>query len=898
MPLPALTERTMGGTAKVTVDGRRYEMDASGNLLEGCLSHGLNLPYFCWHPSLGSVGACRQCAVVRYRDDDDDRGTLVMACMTPAADGDRISIEDEQARTLRARVIESLMINHPHDCPVCEEGGECHLQDMTVMSGHNYRRYDKRKRTHRNQHLGPFINHEMNRCIACHRCVRYYADYAGGTDLAAQAAHHHVYYGRFEDGPLESEFSGNLVEVCPTGVFTDRVFSSRYARKWDLRTAPSVCVGCAVGCNTAPGERGGVLRRIVNRYHSEVNGHFLCDRGRFGFDFVNSPERLAAPVRRGGGEETPLGAAETAALPARWRERGAVGIGSPRAGMEANFALRELVGAENFYSGAGLAEQEAVRLALALSRDAAFRCPSLRGIEQADAVLVLGEDVTNTAPRVALALRQAVRNRALRMAAERGIPAWQDAAVRDLAQDARSPLIILSPHATRLDDAASETLIAGPAELARTGFAVAAAIAGGEGPEEVRAIADALAGASRPLVVAGSGAGRPELVQAAADVARALARRSGEPAGLCLLAPEVNSMGHEMLRPRDNTLRAALERMAAGGAAEVVVLENDLYRRADAASVDRALARVERLTVIDQLPTRTTGRADVVLPAAAFSEQDATWVNYEGRAQHALQVHPPRGGALPAWRWLGETDGPGLLRRCAAAAPELKGLAAAAPVPPAAGMKTPRQPHRCSGRTAEAAHLDVHEPWRPEDPRSPMSFSMEGAPPDAPGGVLAAAWAPGWNSNQAVAKFQREVNGPLKRDRPGVLLCERSAEGAFFDAPPPPAASKGLEPVLEHRIFGGDELSARSPAVRGRMTEEAWLGLAPADAERLGLAAGDEAELAGGAARVRIRSEMKPGTAAVYCGDGRISPHALGDAVTPRRREAAPPASADEGDGP
>ena len=111
------------------------------------------------------------------------------------------------------------MINHPHDCPVCEEGGECHLQDMTVMTGHVYRRYRFKKRTFRNQYLGPFINHEMNRCIACYRCVRFYRDYAGGRDFDVFAAHDHVYFGRHEDGTLESEFSGNLVEVCPTGVF-------------------------------------------------------------------------------------------------------------------------------------------------------------------------------------------------------------------------------------------------------------------------------------------------------------------------------------------------------------------------------------------------------------------------------------------------------------------------------------------------------------------------------------------------------------------------------------------------------------------------------------------------------------------------------------------------------
>ena len=120
------------------------------------------------------------------------------------------------------------MTNHPHDCPVCEEGGECHLQDMTLMTGHAYRRYRFKKRTFRNQYLGPFITHEMNRCIACYRCVRFYREYAGGRDFDVFAAHNHVYFGRHEDGVLENEFSGNLAEVCPTGVFDDKPFAELY----------------------------------------------------------------------------------------------------------------------------------------------------------------------------------------------------------------------------------------------------------------------------------------------------------------------------------------------------------------------------------------------------------------------------------------------------------------------------------------------------------------------------------------------------------------------------------------------------------------------------------------------------------------------------------------------
>ncbi|MDA8085423.1 MAG: 2Fe-2S iron-sulfur cluster-binding protein [Nitrospiraceae bacterium] len=164
----------------VYIDGKPYQVKAERNMLDVCLSLGMDLPYFCWHPAMHSVGACRQCAVKQFRDENDKKGKIVMACMTPAAEGTRISLKDPEAMEFRASVIEWLMLNHPHDCPVCDEGGECHLQDMTVMTGHAYRRTRFKKRTHKNQYLGPLVNHEMNRCIQCYRCVRFYNDYAGG----------------------------------------------------------------------------------------------------------------------------------------------------------------------------------------------------------------------------------------------------------------------------------------------------------------------------------------------------------------------------------------------------------------------------------------------------------------------------------------------------------------------------------------------------------------------------------------------------------------------------------------------------------------------------------------------------------------------------------------------
>ena len=885
--------------AKVVIDGIEYEVNPDNNLLQECLSQGLDLPYFCWHPCMGSVGACRQCAVKQYRDADDENGMLVMACMTPATDGSIISIKDPQAKDLRGRVIESLMISHPHDCPVCEEGGECHLQDMTLMSGHNYRRYDKKKVTHRNQYLGPFINHEMNRCITCYRCIRFYDDYAGGTDLAAQASHHHTYFGRYEEGILESEFSGNLVEVCPTGVFTDKAFSKNYTRKWDLQTAPSVCTGCGVGCNTTPGERYGSLRRIVNRYNSEINGYFICDRGRFGFDYVNSEDRIKVPLIKNGSEADPVTADELQPIIEGFKGDGVIGIGSPRASNESNFALRSLVGNENFYSGIADSEHLSTQLILSLAKDVAFHSPSVREIEQADAVIVIGEDLTNVASRVALALRQSVRNKAKELAEGCNIPKWQDAAVRELAQHERSPLAILSSYATRLDDIASDIVIDTPGALAQVGAAIAAYISdkapsSNFAEESVSRIAGQLMNAKRPLIIAGSSAGSIAMIQSAANIARALNEKRGEVIDLCLLVPEVNTFGMSMLVDSRNTLGSALAKLQSGEAKKVIVLENDVYCRAAHKEVDAALDRAEGVLVIDQILTATTVQATALLPSTAFSEHEATYVNYEGRAQLSFQVHRNHTGAIPAWRWLSEQqrgDVDALINRCAEEAANFDKLDDLLPDLNqfVAGMKIPRQSHRYSGRTAMKANLNVHEPKQPVDDQSVMSFSMEGIPVNDAAPVVGAAWAPAWNSNQSISKFQEEINGELKQAHTGELLIERAGSGNYLELDPiEESAGSNLQVAIAYQIFGSDELSSKSVTIQERMTG-AYVAISPVDAESLGLKQGDSVSLDGNGnvAVACIRSRIKQGTAVVYCGANELDRYALRTSISLNKAPSA-----------
>ena len=847
--------------ATVYVDNQAYEMDPQQNLLHACLQLGMDLPYFCWHPAMGSVGACRQCAVKQFKDEKDQHGRIVMACMTPAAEGARISVSDPEAVEFRKAIIEGLMLNHPHDCPVCDEGGECHLQDMTVMTGHDYRRYGFEKRTFRNQYLGPFVNHEMNRCIQCYRCVRFYREYAGGNDLNAFALRNVVFFGRDRDGVLENEFAGNLVEVCPTGVFTDATLKHHYTRKWDLQMAPSICVHCALGCNITAAERYGMLRRLVNRYNGEVNGYFLCDRGRFGYEFVNSGRRVRIPRLHG----KPAGAEEALGRLRELAAGSAIGIGSPRASLESNFALRSLVGADRFYAGIRGAESRLLKLMLDIIRGGPARTPSLREIEASDAVLILGEDVTNVAPRMALSLRQSIRQQPMQIAERMRIPLWMDHSIREALQERKGPLFVAAASATRLDDIATRTMRGAPDDVARLGFCVAHALdAGAAAPADVAdpirslaaEIAAALKSAKRPLIVSGPTLGSAGIIQAAANVAWALPG-----AALAFLAPESNSIGLALMDAPP--LDAALATQADA----VLILENDLYRRLPTTTADDFLARFRHVAVLDCLENRTTERAELLLPSATFAEADGSLVSSEGRTQRFLRAFAPEPPVQESWRWLGSWQTlDDILAALTSALPHLAAVSRAAPPESfrMAGAKIPREPHRYSGRTAMLANITVHEPKPPGDPDSPLAFSMEGSPDQPPAALQPFFWTPGWNSIQAVNKFQEEIGGPLRGGNPGVRILEPNGSRPPFFAEAPAAFQARAEKWLlipVHHIFGSEELSRFAPGI-AQLSPEPYVALNPEDAA----AFGSEAELLGHRLPVTTARDLPRGLAGVPAG--------------------------------
>ncbi|MCH7824320.1 MAG: NADH-quinone oxidoreductase subunit NuoG [Acidobacteria bacterium] len=831
----------------ILIDGNPYEVAEGRNVLQAALDHKLDLPYFCWHPAMGSVGACRLCAVKHYRDENDEHGRLAMGCMTPATEGTRVAIDEPEAAQFRRSVIEWLMINHPHDCPVCDEGGECHLQDMTVMTGHAHRRYRGRKRTYRNQYLGPLIHHEMNRCIQCYRCVRFYVDHSGGHDLGVFASRDRVYFGRVEEGALESPFSGNLVEVCPTGVFTDKTYRRHYARKWDLQSAPSICGHCGLGCNTLVGARYGSVRRVANRYNSEVNGYWLCDRGRFGYEHVNADDRLLKPqTPRRDGDELSVSAGRVwdeaiAAIRVTAATGKLAAVGSPRASLESNFALLTLVGAERFCTGIAEPERRLVGRFAHAARAGAFHVPTLQEIEGCDVILVLGADLTHEAPLLDLALFRA--------------HAAAGAAIH-----------LVGLRAGRVGEFAASFESGDPGSIATRGRAVAAGLRADGGEDPVAAV---LAAAHCPLVITGTQHRDAEVLEASLAIVEALRARNGTHPWFAMSVSEANTLGVELLDDRRGmSLASVIDAIEVGDISVLVVAENDLFERCeDHRRLADALQRLDALVVLDHMVTATSSLATHAFPAATIPESSGTLVNSEGRIQRFCQVLRPAEDVVPSWSATRDiiaaigraedADWQHLEDVTAAIEASHPAFDGATKLAPALGFQLEHQPisrvgHRYSGRNATI---------RPDAPDEPDALTeVGGLGPD--GALPVAPRTPGWNSNEAINRFRIEVDGPLRGDNPGLRIFATNGNGAH-PAPSPldpgrspaaatpsaldtPRSTAAATPSGDDdtvlvcaaaEIFGSESMSRRGPAL-AELAPDTYLRLHPKRAERLGVVEG------------------------------------------------------------
>ncbi|MFA4903733.1 MAG: NADH-quinone oxidoreductase subunit NuoG [Desulfobaccales bacterium] len=653
---------------KLTIDNRVIEVPEGANVLEAAEKLGIMIPRFCYHPAMGSIGACRVCAVMFL--EGPVKG-VEMSCMTKAKDGMVVSTTHPEAMEFRRYVIEWLMLNHPLDCPVCDEGGHCLLQDETVSGGHGIRRYLGPKRTYHDQDLGLFVQHEMNRCIQCWRCRRFYQEFAGYRDLGAMGIGNRTYFGRFSAGALESPFAGNLIDVCPTGVYTDK--PSRFkSRRWHLERGPSLCLHCSLGCNIVGSAEYREMVRLEARLHEDVNGYFICDRGRYGFYYANLPTRPRQA--RAGGRNVPwdeaiqAAAARLAKVSRKYGPGAVACVGGARSSLETQGALKLFCRTHGWrdpqFFWDPLLER---KVKAAVGRLDERLAVSLRQIEAADFILVAGVDPINEAPMLALALRQAQRQGAT-LAILDPRPVTLPCEFQHLAV---APGELDTALGALVKNALSSDQVAALPEPAHAFYDALPGQYPGDPnlAEPLPDLAAALQKSQKPVVVCGTDIVRETTPSIAAELALLL-QAAGKQAGLFYLLPGANAFGAglimtpdqpnpadqpqaqwpwgtaelgEPLGPGQHALSAdqILEAIDQGEIKALVLVENDpFWQSYDEERLAWALERLELLVVLDYVPSPMVIRANVLLPTISLFERTASsFVNQEGRAQTAPPVH-------------------------------------------------------------------------------------------------------------------------------------------------------------------------------------------------------------------------------------------------------------------
>jgi NADH-quinone oxidoreductase subunit G len=807
---------------KLIIDSREIEVPQGLNVLEAAERLGIMVPRFCYHPALGSVGACRMCAVKFL--EGRVKG-VEMSCMVAAEDGMVVSTTHPDAMDYRKYVIEWLMLDHPLDCPVCDEGGHCLLQDETVSGGHGIRRFLGPKRTYQDQDLGLFVQHEMNRCIQCWRCRRFYQDYAGYRDLGALQIGRRTYFGRFSDGPLESPFAGNLIDVCPTGVFTDK--PSRFkGRRWDFERGPSLCLHCSLGCNTVGSAKYREMVRLEGRPNDAVNGYFICDRGRYAFSYANHPER---PRRaRLSGREVPwdeaiLAASAELARLNREHGPGAVAcLGGTRSSLETQGGLKLFCRTQGWrdpqFFWDPLLER---KVKAAVGRLDEGLAVSLGELGRADFILIVGADPVNEAPVLALALRQAWRQGA-RVAVLDPRPVFLSFEFEPLAV---SPGQLGTALGALAKGALSPEAAAGLTEPARGFYDALPGRYPGDPAvaDRLGVLAAALGKSTKPVVVCGTDIVRETTPALAADIALLL-KAAGKKAGLFYLLPGANAFGAALISAPDQadaanrtlgqwpwgpaapgepvgpgqpalSAAAILEGIDQGRIKALVLVENDpFWSFSDEERLASALDRLELLVVLDYVPSAVVKRAHVVLPTVPVFEAAAgCFVNQEGRAQAALPIHV---GGTP--------------------------LALISP-----DVHPPR------------VFLD-HVPG--SDPRPPaaifqeLTLALSGLQDPAPMDL----WA--WLGRQNPVFRQRQN---LAGYPEGVRLLPGTPTGGNFSAFLAPASEPGpdqVELLLVDWTFGTEELGSYAPLMQEAEAAPV-LSIHPVDAAKLGLEDGSRANL-------------------------------------------------------
>jgi NADH-quinone oxidoreductase subunit G len=606
-------------TVTVTIDGRPFEATPGRMVIDAALAAGSYVPHFCYHPRMTPVGMCRQCLV----EVEGPRGPMmVVSCMTPVAADQVVRTNTEGIKRAQEGVLELLLANHPLDCPVCDKGGECPLQDQAFSHGPGESRYVEEKRHFEKPiPLSELVLLDRERCILCDRCTRFADEVAGDKLIKFTHRGNVTQVLTFPDEPFASYFSGNTVQICPVGALTARPYRFK-ARPWDLEQRESTCTTCAVGCRTVVQSSRDELVRYQGVDSDPVNWSWLCDRGRFSFEAVNSPERLGVPLVRGEGGHTEVSWSSALAAAAQLvREALAAGgpdsigiVGGARGTNESAYAWSRLAGALGVTRldaqlGDGL-PAEVLGLPRATIDEAA----------SATTIVLLGPDLKEELPVLYLRLRDSAERRRSRIlelsTAASGLTpvAW-----RSVRYEPGMAAGVIAATLAEADVAAQlgkggVVVVAGRANLAESQDAATAALA---------ALLDGLAAASGATV----------------KVLPAL--RRGNVVGALQLG----------LRPAAGDDGFGVLRAAAEGRLELLVLlgADPLADCPDADLARRALAGARRLVAVDTFATASNELADVLLAAAAYGEQRGTTTNIEGRVTTVVDKVTPAGTTRPDW---------------------------------------------------------------------------------------------------------------------------------------------------------------------------------------------------------------------------------------------------------
>ncbi|HSH22567.1 MAG TPA: NADH-quinone oxidoreductase subunit NuoG [Acidimicrobiales bacterium] len=651
-------------TVTITLDGKEIEANPGEMVIAAAERHGVYIPRFCYHPRMRPVGMCRMCIV----EIDSGRGpALQPSCMIPVADG--MKIDAASARTKKAQdgVLEFLLINHPLDCPVCDKGGECPLQDQTLAFGPGESRFVEEKRHFEKPiPISDLVYLDRERCVLCDRCTRFAKEVAGDPLISFIDRGNHTQVNTFPDDPFASYFSGNTVQLCPVGALLARPYRFR-ARPWDLDQVESTCTACAFGCRVALQSSANRLVRKLGVDVDPVNWGWMCDKGRFDFEAVNSDDRLGTPLVRAAGADGAVEGSPTDLAPASWSEAWdrileAVSRSRLRPGPE---SITVLGGArltnEDAYAWSKLARTVLVTDAVDAQLGDGLPAEMVLGLPRAsidaacaaDTVVLLGPDLKEELPVLYLRLRQAV--------VERGLN-----------------LVEVSPVATGMTPYAAVSLRYRPGEAAETMRALVADDdgAGTDGQSEAL-------GRARQLLRAGSLVcvlGRPSLAEPAQPIVSAAAalleavpattflsalRRANVQGALDMgLAPGVLpgrvslDEGRRWFTQAWGTLPTAagldahgiLTAAAEGRVACLILLGADpLADFPDRSLARRALAGAGFVLAVDGHLTASARRADVVLPAAIYGEKGGTTTNLEGRVSRLHQKITAPGTARADW---------------------------------------------------------------------------------------------------------------------------------------------------------------------------------------------------------------------------------------------------------